>query len=65
MLFFEFLLSHTTEKEVFEQLQGFWGGFNGLERVKCVGICTDGASAMVEVHKGVWVQACSTTCVMR
>lgn len=52
MLFCEALPTHTTGEDIFVKLNGFMDE-QGLDWNKCVGLCTDGAAAMVGRQAGV------------
>lgn len=52
MLFCEVLPTHTTSEDIFIKLNGFVNE-HYVEWDKCVGLCTDGAAAMVGCHAGV------------
>ncbi|XP_054276637.1 zinc finger BED domain-containing protein 5-like [Macrosteles quadrilineatus] len=52
MLFCEILPTHTTGEDIFVKLNGFINEHD-LDWNKCVGLCTDGAAAMVGRHSGV------------
>lgn len=54
-LFCESLQTNTTGEAIFDCLNAFVCK-NGLDWKKCVGICTDGATAMTAKHKGLAVR---------
>ncbi|XP_063050114.1 zinc finger BED domain-containing protein 5-like, partial [Engraulis encrasicolus] len=54
-LFCESLQTNTTGEAIFDCLNAFICK-NGLDWKKCVGICTDGATAMTAKHKGLAVR---------
>ncbi|MBN3323720.1 ZMYM6 protein, partial [Atractosteus spatula] len=51
-LFCKWLPTETTEEHIFQLLNEFIED-NGIDWIKCVGVCTDGARTMTSQHRGV------------